>query len=166
MISTKQIRVQAEQSIGSARLFTTALIDSFPVEHYCWQSFAGQNHLLWIVGHLARIDDLLLNAVTQPRESRLGSLEQLFEPGSQPQPESEYPKFEIVREHFDSLRTEMMAWFRNLSDIELTQSLPEYVQHIGSSPIDAIFGLAWHEGLHAGQITTLRRALQEPPLFF
>jgi len=165
MLRTKQIRVQAEQSICSARKFTAALIDAFPIDRYCWQAFADQNHLIWIVGHLASIDDVFL-AATQSRESRLGRLQQLFEPGSEPQSESEYPKFEIVREHFDSLRTELITWFRSLSDSELTESLPENVQHIGVNPIDAIFGLAWHEGVHAGQITTLRKALHEPPLFF
>ena len=165
MASNKQIQVQAEGSLSSARDFTTALIDAFPVERYCWQAFANQNHLIWIVGHLACIDDDFLVGA-QVRSSRLGSFRQLFVAGSSPQPESEYPEFNIIRDYFDVCRMEIITWFRSLSESQLIEVLPEQLQHIGIDPIDAIFGLAWHEGLHAGQITTLRKALGASPLFF
>jgi len=127
---------------------------------------AGQpNHCLWTLGHLAATYEwtsgLLDGKPTVLPERYAG----LFGMGSAPSADAgSYPPIAEVRGHFTAAHKRMMAAAKAASEAELGDSLKEVTRGFASTKMDLLYKMAWHDGWHLGQLTTLRKHLGLPPI--
>lgn len=151
-------------TLAFARKQTLAFLEDITQANATHQPFAGANHAAWIAGHIAWEDDSILTSV-KPRPSVLpASYTPLFGTGSSAKPDANaYPTLAELRQKQSLLRDELIAWFSNMSDEQLHAPLPK--EHAGYAMNFAglMSTLAWHEGLHAGQLTVVRKSLGMKP---
>ena len=153
-------------ALAFARRITLGLLEDVPLDKLLHQPFPGANHAMWILGHIACADDWFLRTLG-PRPSQLPEgWDELFGSGASLRTDSAaYPSWTQVLDQAAARREELVAWFRSLTEDELGQALPENLQPFGATNGVLMSTLAWHEGLHAGQLTTVRRSLGLAPRF-
>jgi hypothetical protein len=160
------LQQRLERQLHSTRQMSEKLLADFKTpQDWVHQVHPGCNHALWFAGHMANTDNFLLSLVAPARSVSLEGFNARFGMGSQPtnQP-AEYPPAEAVLASMRERRSELLGVLSGLSDEDLAQKTPngapEFLPDIAS-----VFEMAiWHEGLHAGQLTVVRRALGHKPL--
>src|SRR5262249_39091681 len=130
------------------------------------QVVPGTNHALWFCGHMATADNFFVGMIDPAKKRNLDEWDKLFGMGSQPTSEpDDYPPVAEVLDVMRERRDVLNGLLANMSDDDLAKATsPEMA---GFCPdFASIFELAaWHEGLHSGQITVIRRALGHKPVF-
>jgi hypothetical protein len=84
-----------------------------------------------------------------------------FGMGSKPS-QTGNPSAAEVKATFESSRSAMIAWLKEAPDSALAGDISEKTGKFASDPLDMIIKIAWHEGLHAGQVANIRKALGLP----
>lgn len=141
------------------------VFDAIPAEHFLHQPFPGANHALWTMGHLATVDQYFLKSIAGRDGALFEQNKGKFFAKSQPSPNAgDYPPLESVRAYFDSSRSEFRAWIDGLDDAKLAAPLPQEWQQFAQTLGGMILRLVWHEGMHYGQLTVLRKSLGLPPV--
>jgi uncharacterized damage-inducible protein DinB len=128
------------------------------------QVFPGANHALWIVGHLALVDNNVAGKFFDKMIEKPNYKEKF---GRQSQPSSnaaDYPAPEELLEFFRERRRTLLASIEQFpaSDFDnpVPPGLPPVVQNVGQM---FVF-VANHEALHSGQLSMSRRSLGHPPV--
>jgi len=151
--------------LNFARYATQALLSDIPAEKWCFQPFAGANHALWVVGHLAVIDDFFLGYLAGSPARCPESFEKLFGRGTKPSPNlADYPAPELVQQHFGQRRAELLSWFGSRSAELLVAAFPADFRY-AKNVAELMSSIAWHEGWHGGQLTAVRKGLGLGPKF-
>jgi hypothetical protein len=146
-----------------ARDTTSAILVGIPDDKMTWQASPTDNHPLWVMGHLASTDAWFAGVMGVAGIKFPESWQPLFGMSSSPSADlAAYPPIAEVRALFDTNRQLLIEWFEGASDQQLATSLSEKTDGFALDPIDFFLKSAWHEGWHAGQIATLRRALGLP----
>ena len=124
------------------------------------------NHAMWIAGHIAWDDDFFLTGLAARTSQLPDPWKSLFRSGSTVFDQADkYPAFVDVIERMGSLRADLLDWFGAMSPDELIGPMPMEFRRFGET-YGALMGtLAWHEGLHAGQLTVIRKSLGLKPRF-
>lgn len=78
---------------------------------------------------------------------------------------SRYPSMAELRNAMDEQRSAFVKWLESLSAEQLAQPTAERWHAYAATQGDIAYFLAWHEGFHGGQLSTLRRAQQLPRAF-
>jgi uncharacterized damage-inducible protein DinB len=168
---------QASEQLGSprqvglnrlnfARFATSAILADIPEEQWCFQPFPGANHAMWLVGHLAVIDDLFLSRLAGRPSSYPEGWAQLFASGTKPLPDpGAYPSPDLVRQFFAQHRQELVSWFASRGEAELAAPPPDELRKFGQSVGELMASIAWHEGWHGGQLAVVRKTLGLGPKF-
>lgn len=151
-------------TLAFARKQTLAFLEDITQAQAVHQPFPGANHAAWIAGHIAWADDFFLTTL-KPRKAVLPeTYTKLFGMGSTPTADaSTYPKLEQLREKLSQLREEMVAWFGNMPEQQLHASLPKEFDGFAENFAMLMSTISWHEGMHAGQLTVLRKSLGMKP---
>ncbi len=143
-----------------------ALLEDIPDDKLCHQPVAGGNHALWIMGHLTQTDEWF------PRgfggyESRLpAQWNELFGMGSKPVGDvSAYPPVAEIREAMNSRRQEMIGWFKSMPPEKLLEPLGGDWEMFAPNHVGLAQSIAWHEGMHTGQLTVVRKSLGIAPKY-
>jgi len=153
-------------TLGFARRSTLGFLEDIPEDKLCYQPFPGTNHALWIIGHLACTDNFLLTAIGGRQTDLPATWNELFGMGSTPQPDPDaYPPPAEVRQQLDARRDELIEWFKSMDGDQLVAPLPEDYQTFARDHAALMTSIAWHEGLHAGQLTVVRKTLGLKPKF-
>jgi uncharacterized damage-inducible protein DinB len=140
------------------------IFDAIPPEQFLHQPFPGANHALWTMGHLATVDQYFLKSIAGRDGAIFEQNQAMFFAKSQPSPNaSDYPPPASVRAYFDASRAEFRAWIDSLDDARLEAALPEKWQQFASSLAGMVLRLCWHEGMHYGQLTVIRKGLGLAP---
>jgi hypothetical protein len=128
---------------------------------------AGQpNHCLWTLGHLASTYEWASGLIDGRPTALPDSYKGLFGMGSTPTGEAKgYPPIAEVRGQFDAVFNRLMASAKGISDAELDAPLSEATGGFASTKMDMLYKMAWHDGWHLGQLTTLRKHLGLPGIF-
>lgn len=155
------------RQITAAREMTERYLSDFksPAD-WTHQVHPKSNHALWFVGHMAVSDNFFLSLIAPERATKLEGFDELFGMGSQPGNDpAKYPPAEKVLAAMRERRSQTLEVLSSLSDADLARKLPagapEFLSDIGS-----VFEmLIWHEGMHAGQLSVVRRALGHGPVF-
>jgi uncharacterized damage-inducible protein DinB len=141
------------------------LADFRAPEEWTRQVHAQCNHALWFAGHMAQTDNFFISLVA-PEESRdMPEFARLFGIGSQPTGSPhDYPAPEEVLATMRERRATLLAILDRLSDEDLARptppGTPNFLADVGS-----VFEMSvWHEGMHSGQLSVIRRGLGFPPL--
>jgi hypothetical protein len=149
----------------NARRFSEGLLTAFtkPGE-WTHQLFPGANHALWFAGHMALVDNSFLKRVADKGIDKPDYAAK-FGRGSQATGNpADYPPADEVVSFMRGRRKLVMEEVAKFTDADLPKPLPQ-----GFPPFLPDFGqlfafFAWHEGMHAGQISMIRRALGHPPI--
>ena len=148
-----------------ARGFTETLIEGVPDEQLTYRVGGKGNHALWVMGHLAVIDDRILSTLTgSPRELPERYYE-LFAPGSQPSGDAkDYPSRSELAELMRAGRRRLLAWVGTFDEETGGTPTPEPMRRFAPDWISLAFSMASHDMLHAGQVAAVRTALGLPRL--
>jgi hypothetical protein len=129
------------------------------------QPFPGANHALWTLGHLATVDQYFLMSLAGRDGALFEKNKPVFFAKSQPSPNAgDYPPLESVRAYYESSRAERRAWMDGLDNARLTAPLPDKWQTFAPDLAGFFLRLVWHDGMHYGQLTVIRKSLKLPPV--
>jgi len=143
-----------------ARGKTLRLIEDIPESELCRPAWEGGNHTLWVLGHLAWTDDYFMQTVGKRPTCLPDGWADRFGMGSTPvATPADYPAPAEVRDRLGSSRAALIDWFQNMDASQAETALPEALADFAPHFAGLASTLAWHEGLHAGQLTVIRRHL-------
>lgn len=152
-------------ALGFARQLTLGLLEDIPDDKLFQQPTPGGNHAVWVMGHLTVTDDDFLTSVAGREAKCPEAWQSLFRMGSKPTDNpGDYPSVAELGQHLQFRREELIGWFKSLDEAKLESALPE--EFIAKTYGASMSTLAVHEGLHAGQLTTVRRSLDIGPKFW
>jgi uncharacterized damage-inducible protein DinB len=155
-----------ERNLVSARQVSERMLADFKTpEQWTRQVHATANHALWFAGHMATTDNFFISLLDPPKAAERPGFAEKFGTGSQPtnRPE-DYPPPEEVLAYMRDRRRVLLEILEGMEEAELSKPTPKGAP--GFLPDKAsIFETAhWHEGLHSGQLSVVRRALGHAPL--
>lgn len=153
-------------ALGICRGLTAALVEAIPDEKLTVRACPDSNHAAYILGHIARTDDWVLGALGGPAPALPESWRSLFDGGATTSEDrSAYPSKRELLDAMTSRRRAVTDWLVTLTPEELLEPVSGDLAQI--VPTRAAFpsSAAFHEGFHAGQLSTIRRALGIPRLF-
>ncbi|MFM2096052.1 MAG: hypothetical protein RIS70_3176 [Planctomycetota bacterium] len=155
-----------QRQLRAARQHSERLLEDFHTpEAWTHQVHPGCNHALWFAGHMAYADNFFISIVDPNRSVKLPEFEAKFGMGSQPtNSPADYPTAESVLESMRERRGTLLEILGQLSDEALAgktpDGAPEFLPDLAS-----VFEMAvWHEGMHSGQLSVVRRAMGKPPI--
>ncbi len=154
-----------QHQLESARTFTNRILTDFRrpqdwVAQVCNQS----NHALWFIGHMGTTDNFFISLLVPDRAVSNQQYQELFGLGSTPSPRLEdYPPIEEVRTYMDDRRRALLEILADLSDEDLATKTPEGTPDFLADYGQVFETAIWHEGLHSGQLTMVRRSLGHQP---
>lgn len=152
--------------LEGTRDWTLKLLADFEGEEWTFQPADGMAHALWLCGHLACAQDLLVFIRVLDRSATLDESFTSHFPIGAPvisAMEHDYPPIDSVRSMMDDIHKRTMAAIGEMSDELLAQPAfagdgksihPHYTTKGG-----AIGHLNRHEAFHAGQISSIRRLI-------
>lgn len=153
-------------TLAFARRLTLGLLDGFEGDAWFHRPFAGANHALWTLGHIAWADDEFLEKLKGRSPQLPPKWYELFAMGSTVEDEAgAYPD---PKELFDALavqREDLLAWFASMNDEQLAAPLPDDWKSFAPNFGAVMSSIAWHEGFHAGQLSVIRKSLGMPRKF-
>ncbi len=153
-------------ALNFARQATLDLLSDFPQDKLTYQPCAAGNHAIWIAGHIAYADDVFASKVGNKPARFSNGWVKLFGMGSTPQAdEGVYPSLSELTNALADNREALLAWFSSMSAEELAKPLPEDFRTFAGNHGMLMTSIAWHEGLHAGQLTVVRKSLGLAPKF-
>lgn len=152
--------------LTAARKMTERLLADFHTPQQWTKQVASQcNHALWFAGHMAHTDNFMISILDPSQAQKVVGFAERFGTGSVPTPKPEdYPPPDEVVSVMRERREKLLSLLSTMSDDDLAKptpkGTPEFIPDYA-----AIFGtVVWHEGLHSGQLTVLRRVLGLPPV--
>ncbi|MCH8005148.1 MAG: DinB family protein [Planctomycetes bacterium] len=146
-----------------ARRSTLKLVADIPAEHHCHQPVPKANHATWVLGHLANTDNFFLTSLGGRDPVIDKSWGDLFGMGSEPTGDpGRYPSLTEVKAGCERARAALIDWFASMDDQKLQSPLPDQMKGFAPNYAGVMGTLAWHEGLHAGQLSAVRRSLGLP----
>ncbi|HWB19563.1 MAG TPA: DinB family protein [Phycisphaerales bacterium] len=158
------------ESMQFARTMLTNLLKDFPADKATFQPFKTDNHAMWILGHLALTDHWFLSILKNVAPNAAipkappENWNKLFGHKSVPTPSaSAYPSFSEVRAAADAAHNALVKALASLSHDQRVQHFGEAGGGFVADANDLIIKSIWHDGWHAGQLASIRRALGLPP---
>ncbi len=130
----------------------------------------GGNHPLWVLGHLAVAECMLIQTFALGRSNPLAHWMPFFGPNTTPTADpSAYPSLDEVIGAFKTTRAATLAALDSMSDADLDRPgkavPPEMAQFFGNVGMCFVHTI-YHSCIHTGQVTDARRAAGREPLLF
>lgn len=150
----------------SARNYSEEALKAFrSPQQWVHQIHPGANHALWFAGHMAVNDNFFLSLIAPEKVSNNDGYGALFGVGSQPTNDpTDYPPPEEVLAYMRDRRRALLEVFDSQTEDDLAQKTadgaPDFLSDVGTVYQTAV----WHEGLHSGQLSMVRRALGIGPV--
>jgi hypothetical protein len=143
-----------------ARRSTLGLIEEIPEDKLCTQVWEGGNHPKWVLGHLAWTDDYFMTTIGKLPSRLPDGWWDRFQMGSKPSANAaDYPSLSELQDVLSETREALISWLGGLSAQQAAVDLGEELKTFSPTIGDLAASMAWHEGLHAGQISAVRRSL-------
>jgi len=158
------LKERAQGFMDLSREWTLKYLQGIPADKYTYQPWPGANHVLWTLGHLAETDRYITHVLRgAPEEYTPGKYGDLFGMASTPLDDpTKYPTPAEIKDYLARCREELRAALEGRSEADLFKPAPE--GFFAPDLIGAMFTVPWHEGMHAGQITAIRKALGLKPI--
>ncbi len=151
-------------AMAFARRNTLAFVEDVPDEKLCHQPVPGANHAAWVLGHLAYSDDVFVSGVGGRPVKCSEAWQKQYGMGSTPTASrSAYPSKAELMDQLAARRADLVAWFQSLNEEQLAAPLPEGWTDFAPNQAAFPAAIVWHEGMHAGQLTVVRKSLGIPP---
>ena len=130
-------------------------LDGLSREELLHRAGPTSNPLIWMAGHIA-VMRFRIGNVLGPVESV--PMEELFGGPSQPEHVGQYPELAAIRSFHQQATDRLFARLRAATPDLLAGKSPRSDDSIGKT----VNVLAYHEGLHVGQMFFLRKLLGHP----
>jgi uncharacterized damage-inducible protein DinB len=141
------------------------LFTAVPADQFLHQPCPGANHALWTLGHLATVNQYFLKTLAGRDGALFEKYKAMFFAKSQPSPDgANYPPIDVLRDYFQSSRAAFRGWVQSLSDEQLAGPPPEEFKKFAPTLGNVLMRLLWHEGMHYGQLTVIRKSLGLAPV--
>jgi hypothetical protein len=161
-----ELKERLKRRLVEARQMSEKLLADFQSpEQWTHQVGPTCNHALWFVGHMAQTDNFFISVIAPEKMKVIEGLREKFGMGSQPtnRPE-DYPPPAQVLATMRERREALLGILDGLSDEDLATKTPpgspDFLPDLASVFETAV----WHEGLHSGQLSLIRRSLGYKPL--
>ncbi len=152
--------------MGFARQATNGFLNGIEGDAFVRTFAEGGGNAAYIAGHIAFTDDATLKMLAGKAGVLSESEQKLFGGGAAPtENTADYPPQAELIAKMNALRDDLVAYFSSLSDDELTAPVEGDLAQFGDTRAKLMTSIAWHEGMHAGQLTVLRRQLGLPRVF-
>jgi len=149
--------------MGVARDFLDKALADFTGDQWLHQPCDGVNHALFNVGHLAASDAFFLKAIGGSSSAVPESWNELFGMGAEPKADAgAYPSPEETTAVLKQVRADLVAHFKSLSEADLAKPVNEPLNDVAKTLAALPSFIAMHDGMHAGQVLTLRKSLKKP----
>lgn len=160
------LKEHLRRQLISTRQFTEKLLEAFQKpEEWTHQVHGESNHALWIVGHIGHSDNFFISLLVPDRAHARQGFPEVFGMGSRPTSEPQaYPSVEETLAYMRERRQTLLSILEDLPVADLERSTPEGTPDFLSTYAQVFQAAGWHEGMHAGQLTVVRRALGHAPL--
>ena len=150
-------------TLDLARIWTFKLTEGIPKDKLTFQPVPKTNHALWILGHCAVSDEYFVKTMGPETIILDASWGELFGMGSTPVDDpGKYPSLDEVTDGMGKAREALLEWFGSMDEAKLMSELPDDWKTFGPNFAGLMNSIAWHEGLHTGQLSAIRRALDLP----
>ena len=161
-----ELRERLARGLTTARGLTEKLLEDIVTsEQWLTTAVTNGNHPLWIVGHLAVADDAFVGFVDRNATNRRAEYRKSFGKGSEPTSDlSQYDEPSTVLDYFRERRDALLATLSDVDADDFESALPEGAPTIMYDVASVFQMAAWHESLHTGQLTTIRRSLGFGPV--
>jgi uncharacterized damage-inducible protein DinB len=132
---------------------------------WTYQLFPSANHAMWIVGHLAMVDNSAISKLFPEKCVQNADYSEKFGRQSKPSPNSDdYPPAEELLSFRHDRRATLLNCITEMTPADFEKPVPSpkppFIQTAG----DLLSFLAVHEGMHTGQLSMCRRALGHAPI--
>lgn len=159
------LKARLREGLVFSRGFTERLLDDFKTpDDWMTTPVGSSNHAMWIVGHLAVAENFFIKLAGGEVDVR-EDYAKLFGKGSTPKSNAgDYPESSEVLAYLRQRREALLETLDHCSEEDFAKPTPE-----GAPPfmhdLGAMFQMmVWHESLHSGQLTTIRRSLGHGPI--
>ena len=164
--ATSSIFDIGKATLDLARVWTFKLSDGIPQDKLTFQPVPKTNHALWILGHCAVSDEHFVKTMGEDQSILDASWGELFGMGSTPIDDpGKYPSLEEITAGMGKSREALLEWFSSMDEAKLMSELPDDWKSFGPNFGGLMNSIAWHEALHTGQFSAIRRALDLPNAF-
>lgn len=155
-----------ENELRKTRGFTKQLLSTFRTpEEWTFQVHPQANHALWFAGHMGHSDNFFISLLDRSAVRDRPEFGERFGMGSQPTSEAnQYPPVEEVLEYLDERREKLIELLRGMTEERLHAETPPGTPPFLPDYASFFRTAAWHETMHAGQLTVARKALGHPPI--
>lgn len=160
-MSTKEC---LNRQLIAARKMTEKLLADFKTPEQWTKQVASQcNHALWFAGHMAHTDNFMISIVAPSLSRKVEGFAERFGTGSIPTPRPEdYPPPQEVIAAMRERREKLISVLQTLSEEDLAKPTPKGTPEFIPDYASVFETVVWHEGLHSGQLTVLRKVLGLP----
>ncbi|MEM8757132.1 MAG: DinB family protein [Planctomycetota bacterium] len=149
-----------------ARRATLGFLDGIEGEDLVRAFAEGGSHAAYIAGHIAFTDDMTLKMLAHRDPTLTEAQQKLFDGRVTPSnSQSDYPAKQEILSVMAAVREDLIGYFSGLSNAELTAPVEGPLAQFGDTRAKLMASIAWHEGMHAGQLTVIRRQLGLPRVF-
>ena len=156
---------RAQAALAFARQRTMDYLRDFPEDKYTHQPWPGANHVAWALGHLMVTDNWVLTTFGGANRDPDGKLSELYGMGSRPTDEpARYASPADLRGQLERVQAELLRHVERMGEAELLQPCAGELAEFAPDKLGLLFQMAWHEGMHAGQIVAIRKALGLAPV--
>jgi hypothetical protein len=148
-------------ALHHARQQTLTLAADVPPDRACLQSVPGQQHAIWILGHLLLGDIYLLSLLgVENLTTEFPALLNRYGPGATPLPSLEhYEPKQVLVQRLEATSSRRLGAIQQLALEDLRRPTPDTVLAQAQPTIaHHLQALVCHEGYHAGQLAAWRRS--------
>ncbi|MEZ6318538.1 MAG: DinB family protein [Phycisphaerales bacterium] len=154
------------EGLAMSRGFLKMLLEGLTAEQMMTRPCAKGNHGMWIMGHIAWTDDSFLQGLGGQASGIPASWNGLFGMKSEPSDDaSAYPSRDELMGAMEDRRAALVAWLSGLNEAELIKPIEGDMAQFARTLAQVPSSLAFHEGMHAGQLSMARRAAGLAPMF-
>jgi uncharacterized damage-inducible protein DinB len=124
------------------------------------------NHALWVMGHIAWSEDFFLQQIAKEPGVVPEDWNEKFGMGSTPtENPDDYPARFELEEMLEKTRAALVEWCKKQTDEQLATALPDEWKGFARNYGMLMTSLAWHEGIHTGQVLEARRSAGIKPMY-
>lgn len=149
-----------------SRGFTLRLAEDIPDDKLTHRACPGSNHAAYALGHIASTDDFFVSTFSGNAPRMPEAIGKLFAHEVELSDDrAAYPSKQEILDQMSGARAALVEWLQSLTPDQLLKPIEGDLAQFARTLAGLPSSIAFHEGFHAGQLSTVRRDLGIPRLF-
>lgn len=150
-------------TLAFSRGLLKGLLDGITQDQALVRAAPEGTHASWIVGHLASTDDFFHATLASTPMTLDEAWHKTYGMNSNvSDTPGDYPPLGELLDIADRTRQGLTDWFATLDEAQLLAPLPDELVRFAPTRAALMSSLACHEGMHAGQVSVIRRVVGLP----